>query len=267
MSADPTAGPIRPPGEESTASDPLKCDPDAGTVIAVNGGKSLPRVNRDYPIFTEWMLTEQEQMIAVDLRTCEVFGDPLLPDLIRVPGVGYALGYWDPWERRYATNPYHRFRLWKATPCDVIRWCNDGGYIYPSEFIAVPRSGPNGPARPPSGSEVNGERAGRQARRQARPTPPAGSADPLDVSAIADTLAECGHHLEAVFVRHFKGRQSTTSQDLVEAVCPGEERDWSTVKTWVNRVKNALHDADPRCRLTFHTSGRDHRVIKRVEPE
>jgi hypothetical protein len=167
MSADPTAGPSRPPEGSSTASDPAKCDPHAGTVIAVNFGKSLPRVNRDYDIFTEWMLTDQKQAIAVDLRTCEVFGDPLLPDLIRVPGAGFALGYWDPWERRYATNPDNGFRLWKATPCDVIRWCNYGGYIYPRELIAVPQRELNGPAETP-----------RKDRQAAGPAPSGTAAQP-----------------------------------------------------------------------------------------
>ena len=76
--------------------------------------------------------------------------------------------------------------------------------------------------------------------------------NPLDETVIADASLR-GYTLEAACVRHFKSRKTTTSHAIVEAVCPGENRDWSTVKTWVNRVKNALIDLDPHCRLSFST--------------
>lgn len=91
--------------------------------------------------------------------------------------------------------------------------------------------------------------------------------NPLDETVIADALVARGYTLEAAFVRHFKSRKTTTSDAIVEAVCPGENRDWSTVKTWVNRVKNALIDLDPHCRLSFSTSQREYLVIKRLLPE
>jgi hypothetical protein len=94
------------------------------------------------------------------------------------------------------------------------------------------------------------------------------ASEQLDENSIADSLAALGYHLEAVFVRHFKGRQSTHWQDLIKEVAPDEKgRDWATVKTWANRVNNALLDLEPPCRMTFHTSSRDYRVIKRIEPE
>jgi hypothetical protein len=92
-------------------------------------------------------------------------------------------------------------------------------------------------------------------------------AHPPDETAIADALAAEGYALEAAFVRHFKGRPGATWQEIVEAVCPGEERDWGTVKTWCTRVKNALSDLDPHCRLTFRTTIRGHRITKKIHPE
>ena len=58
-----------------------------------------------------------------------------------------------------------------------------------------------------------------------------------------------------------------TWQEIMEAVCPGEDRDWGTVKTWATRVKNALADVAPHCGLTFRTSQREYRVIKIILPE
>ncbi len=91
--------------------------------------------------------------------------------------------------------------------------------------------------------------------------------DSLDENAVADALAAEGYTLEAAFVRHFKSRQTSTWQDIVEAVCPGEERCWGTVKTWATRVKNVLADVAPHCRLTFRTSQRQFLVIKKTLPE
>ncbi|MGO9598364.1 MAG: hypothetical protein ACLP7Q_10275 [Isosphaeraceae bacterium] len=96
---------------------------------------------------------------------------------------------------------------------------------------------------------------------------PAPTLDPLDENSLADALLAKGFTIEAAFVRHFKGRQVTTWQEIVEAVCPGEEREWGTVKTWTIRVKNALADVAPRCRLTFSTSQREFKVIKKTLPE
>lgn len=132
------------------------------------------------------------------------------------------------------------------------------------------------PAVPsPSGTTDSPARQADQRRGEPAAAGPAGSprgerqaGDQLDEDAIADALAARGYQLEAVFVRHFKGRQSTTQHDLVRAVCGDEDmREWSTVKTWVNRVKNALLDVDRTCRLSFSTSSRDFRVIKRIPPE
>jgi hypothetical protein len=165
-----STGPVRRPAHNPTPSDPAKVDPDAGTVIAVNGGKPLPRVNRDPGIFTEWMLSDNEEEIAVDLRTCDVWGDDTLhlPDLIRVGRGLFAFGWWDYRERRYATNPVNGYRLWQAPRREVIRWCNAGGYIYPIEFIAAP-----GPARlsdPPDGDRTSPP-AGRDRTPGKRRTP------------------------------------------------------------------------------------------------
>jgi hypothetical protein len=131
-----------------------------------------------------------------------------------------------------------------------------------------------GSDRPSDRTEAAAEQPARRPEGEpaADPTQPhrnvRQSADELDEDAIADALAALGYQLEAVFVRHFKGRQSTTWQDLVKAVCGDEGvRDWNTVKTWVNRVKNALREYDRQCRLSFSTSSRDFRVIKRIEPE
>ena len=90
---------------------------------------------------------------------------------------------------------------------------------------------------------------------------------PLDEIVIAEALAAKGYTLEAAFVRCFKNRRTTTWQEIVEGVCPGQERNWATVKTWVNRVKNALIELDPRCRLSFSTSQREYLVIKNGLPE
>jgi hypothetical protein len=90
---------------------------------------------------------------------------------------------------------------------------------------------------------------------------------PLDEAAVASALLEKGHALEAAFVRHFRNRSSSSWLDVIEAVCPGEEREWGTVKTWVNRVNNALADVDPDCPLRFSTSQRSHMIIKRILPE
>jgi hypothetical protein len=92
-------------------------------------------------------------------------------------------------------------------------------------------------------------------------------ADLTDENAIADRLLEKGYSIEAAFVRHFKGLQSCTCQEIIEAVCPSEEREWATVKTWTNRVKNALAEVVPRCRLSFSTSQREMRVVKKLLPE
>jgi hypothetical protein len=110
------------------------------------------------------------------------------------------------------------------------------------------------PAPPPSGTEA------------AKDTPEA--VGPPDEIVVADALAAKGFTLESAFVRHFKGRRTTTWQEIVEAVCGhDEEREWGTVKTWVNRVKNALLEVDPRCRLSFRTSNCKHQVIKEAPAE
>jgi hypothetical protein len=141
---------------------------------------------------------------------------------------------------------------------------------------------PPGPAdrpegEPAAGAATSGTPAPSVPPEGDQARPPAGPdrtplvdrqpADTPDESAIADTLVALGYHLEAVFVRHFKGRKSTTWQDLVEAVCPGEERDWATVRTWVNRVKNALLELNPPCRLSFHTTNRGYLILKDLPPE
>jgi hypothetical protein len=89
----------------------------------------------------------------------------------------------------------------------------------------------------------------------------------IDEIAIADGLVSKGFDLEASFVRHFKGRTTSPYEDVIEAVCPGEERQWATVKTWVSRVKNALHTFDSRCALSFRTTIHDRLVIKDIAPK
>jgi hypothetical protein len=118
---------------------------------------------------------------------------------------------------------------------------------------------------PPDPRESQAERL--DARRSEGTRKPPITLNPLDAGSIATALLEKGHTLEAAFVRHFAWRQSSTWQDIVEAVSPGEERSWATVKTWVNRVKKALADVDPRCRLSFKTSRREYRIVKNVLPE
>jgi hypothetical protein len=83
------------------------------------------------------------------------------------------------------------------------------------------------------------------------------TAGQLDETAIAEALVAIGCTLEAAFVRHFKGRRMTTWQELVEAVRPGETRDWGAVRTWVNRVNNALLDlkVTPSLRLIYTREG------------
>jgi hypothetical protein len=90
----------------------------------------------------------------------------------------------------------------------------------------------------------------------------------IDEIAIAEALTAKKYHLEAAFVRHFKGRQTSPWLDVIDAVCGHDvERAWETVKTWVNRVNNALLDLKPPCRLKFHTSQREHLVIKDTPPK
>jgi hypothetical protein len=75
-----------------------------------------------------------------------------------------------------------------------------------------------------------------------------------DEIAIADLLVSNGHALEGAFVRHFKDKRTSPFEKVVEAVTPGEEREWATVKTWVTRVNNAIYKVDPKCRISFSTT-------------
>lgn len=95
---------------------------------------------------------------------------------------------------------------------------------------------------------------------QAAPT------DPLDEIAYADKLAARGLNRAAAFVRHFQGRTSSTCQEIVEAICPGEYRDWPVVKQWASRVNAALRKVDPSCPFRFRTTIYGHRVVKRHTP-
>jgi hypothetical protein len=87
---------------------------------------------------------------------------------------------------------------------------------------------------------------------------------PLDKGRIAHALLKEGHSLAAAFVRHFQERRSSTWHELVDAICPGDDRDWNTVKTWVNRVNNALIELKPPSRLRFRTTTRDHLVYEQL---
>jgi hypothetical protein len=116
-----------------------------------------------------------------------------------------------------------------------------------------------GPIERTTGSA--GGDAAATADEQADRQPP----DRLDETAVADALAANGRNLEAAFVRHFKDRQSTTWQELVDAVCPGQEREWGTVRTWTNRVHNALMDLRPPCRLRFRTANREY-LVRKFDP-
>jgi hypothetical protein len=89
----------------------------------------------------------------------------------------------------------------------------------------------------------------------------------VDELSIAEVLRQKGFPLEAAFVRRFQGRSSATWQELVESVCPGEDRDWAAVKTWAYRVKNAMAKFFPERPLRFHTTRRGHIVFKETRTE
>lgn len=88
-----------------------------------------------------------------------------------------------------------------------------------------------------------------------------------DEDALADALVAKGFNLESAFVRVFKGRKRATWQELAETVRPGGSTSWATIKTWITRTKNAIADADPGCRLTFHSTVHGHLIVKRTLPE
>jgi hypothetical protein len=111
--------------------------------------------------------------------------------------------------------------------------------------------------KPPALDVAGNDTPSRDARGKPSKTP-----DWSDLDVVANALLVKGDTLEAAFVRHFKSRDQTGWRDLVEAVCPGEDRTWETVKTWVNRVKNALIGLSPTCRLRFRTTVRGYIVIK-----
>jgi hypothetical protein len=92
------------------------------------------------------------------------------------------------------------------------------------------------------------------------------AAGPLDLIAIANELRRQRLNLEAAFVQHFHNCRQATHAELVEAVCPGEERDWATIKTWVNRVNNALFGLHLAGRLSFRTTMRGYLVIRDTPP-
>jgi hypothetical protein len=182
----------------------------------------------------------------------------------------------------YHESIFEPFQIACAMLDEIARRTDADPARYPIPLVALTRinellAQQTPPAGPPAALSPSGTAAPSDRPEGEQNGPPAAGAggtvvrqpsDPLDEDAIADALAANGRMLEAVFVRHFKGRWSTTCQDLIEAVAPDERgRDWATVKTWVNRVKNALLEYDPRCRLSFHTSSRDLRVIKRIAPE
>jgi hypothetical protein len=131
-----------------------------------------------------------------------------------------------------------------------------------AKLAALEAKGQGAKAKPEPGEEM-----GTPAPTAEKPGKPPDSTDAIDELAIANALAAKGHTLEDTFVRGFKNVTVRTWQEIVEAICPGEERDWKTVKTWVNRVKNALLDLDPPCPLSFSTSQREHIVIKEKHPE
>jgi hypothetical protein len=93
---------------------------------------------------------------------------------------------------------------------------------------------------------------------------PALAALEIALELLPNKLAAKGYTLEAAFVRYFQSRQTATHQEIVEAICPGKERSWGTVKTWVNRVKNALIEIDPHSSLRFSTSQREYLVTKKL---
>ena len=80
-------------------------------------------------------------------------------------------------------------------------------------------------------------------------------------------LAAASYTLEAAFVRHFKNKLTSPYEDVIEAVCKGEDGAWETVKTWCTRVRNALCHVDPQCRLRFSTTIRDRLVVKKIDPK
>jgi integrase len=80
------------------------------------------------------------------------------------------------------------------------------------------------------------------------------AAGPLDLNAIADQIAE-KNRVAARFLRHFAdNRWQTTEEDLIEAVRPGENIEWGTVKSWVTRVNRILLDLGLLNRLSFRSS-------------
>jgi len=147
--------------------------------------------------------------------------------------------------------------------------------IAPSSGAAPACDGDNEPddtADPPNqipgiaaaSDDVGSRNAPRHSAFPAGPSKATPVVAPFDEAAIADALASKGFTLEAAFVRRFKGHTTVHWMDIVEGVCPGEDRDWATVKTWVHRVKSALLEIDSHCRLSFSTTTRDHLVIKKV---
>jgi hypothetical protein len=94
----------------------------------------------------------------------------------------------------------------------------------------------------------------------------ASAVDVLDESSVAEILLKSNRTIEAAVVRHFKGRIQTTHIELIEAVTPGEDRDWQTVKTWMNRTKNAIMEFCPRCNFSFRTTIRGYLITKVSHP-
>jgi len=105
------------------------------------------------------MISIQGEPIAVDIRTCEIWGDGRRNDLMRTHDGRFAFGRWDRRKLRYAVNPSNGYRLWEAVRRDVIAWCNVAGYNYPDGFMPHPQHWPN---REPAPSPIAAPAAAEQ---------------------------------------------------------------------------------------------------------
>jgi hypothetical protein len=134
------------------------------------------------------------------------------------------------------------------------------------EGVEPPSQSTTDDDRPDPDGSVPAE-AGRLRVADGADQPPPVPRPEVDFEALASKLVVKGYTIEAAIIRHFKNRDTSTWQAVNDAVTPNQVRDWNTIKTWVNRVKNALIEIDPGCPLSFRTSQRGHMVIKNPLPE
>ena len=164
---------------------------------------------------------------------------------------------------------------WQITPKQAERWFALNQQSPPEVLCNDIEEAAAGQDRilPGAANAAEGPASGTARRVAPRPTALiqashcGAAASQVDELSIAEVLRQNGFPLEAAFVRCFKGRSSATWQELVESVCPGEDRDWAAVKTWVYRVKNALAEFFPEYPSRFRTMRRGHMVLKETHTE